>query len=159
MLSYTIKPKNAIVAKIPYEDEGYRTRMKDNAQRMKDEKSNLGLTEKKTPYTKNSPYEFKLLVRGSKDASNTVIVLKVEETGEIFGSYNPLEIKNNINWKWYSSQDTPKFQFGNELNLRGNLKTGTNSICSTEYYEKQIRSNTSVFSVEEFEVFKVSPKK
>ncbi|RHZ87330.1 hypothetical protein Glove_37g110 [Diversispora epigaea] len=117
-------------------------------------KSNLGLTEKKTPYTENSPYEFKLLVRGSKDASNTVIVLKAEETGEIFGSYNPLEIKNNINWKWYSSQDTPKFQFGNELNLRGNLKTGTNSNCSTYYYEKQIRSNEDGFSVEELEFSK-----
>ncbi|RHZ87275.1 hypothetical protein Glove_37g123 [Diversispora epigaea] len=158
---------------------------------------------KETPYTENNPYEFKLLVRGSKDGfdvktilkfcdkvSNTVIVLKVKGTGEIIGGYNPLEIYNNMYGQWYSSENSfafslktknqensivsrvtnfnyaiyynssdSYFQFGRILCLRGNLKTGKGSICSTEYYEKQIRSNTSVFSVEEFEVFKVSPKK
>ncbi|RHZ87281.1 hypothetical protein Glove_37g125 [Diversispora epigaea] len=157
---------------------------------------------KETPYTENNPYEFKLLVRGSKDGfdvntilgicdkvSNTVIVLKVEGTGEIFGGYNPLEIRNNVS-AWYSSQDSFAFslktenlknsivsrvkyfanaiyydsgrsylQFGGVLCLRGNLKTGKGSICSTSYYEKKIRSNADGFSIEEFEVFKVSPKK
>ncbi|RHZ51632.1 hypothetical protein Glove_476g85 [Diversispora epigaea] len=50
-------------------------------------------------------------------------------------------------------------QFGNVLSLHGNLKTGKDSFCGTYYYEKQIRSNTSGFLVEELEVFKVSPKK
>ncbi|RHZ77261.1 hypothetical protein Glove_183g70 [Diversispora epigaea] len=58
--------------------------------------------------------------------SNTVIVVKVESTGEIIGGYNPL--------------------------------TGKRSYCGTANYEKQIRFNEDGFSVEEFEVFKVSPK-
>ncbi|RHZ87374.1 hypothetical protein Glove_37g105 [Diversispora epigaea] len=158
---------------------------------------------KETPYIENNPYEFKLLVRGSKDGfdvktifeicdkvSNTVIVLKVEGTGEIIGGYNPLEIYSNIYGQWYSSQDSfafslktenlknsivsrvtnynraiyydssvSYFQFGGTLRLRGNLKTGKESLCSTEYYEKKICSNSDGFSVEKFEVFKVSPKK
>ncbi|RHZ51606.1 hypothetical protein Glove_476g103 [Diversispora epigaea] len=157
---------------------------------------------KETPYTENNPYEFKLLVRGSKDGfdvktifeicdkvSKTVIVIKVEGTGEIIGGYNPLEIYNNISGNWYRSQDSFAFslktenlknsivsrvkyfanaiyydsgrsylQFGNTLNLRGNLKTGKNSLCRDYFkYEKQICSNEGEFSVEEFEVFKVSP--
>ncbi|RHZ87329.1 hypothetical protein Glove_37g111 [Diversispora epigaea] len=159
---------------------------------------------KETPYTENNPYGFKLLVRGSKDGfdvktileicdkvSNTVIVLKVEGTGEIIGGYNPLEIyNNNIYGQWYYSEDSfafslktenlknsivsrvtnfdqaifycsgySYFQFGRILWLRGNLKTGKESRCHTEHYEKKIRSNADGFSVEEFEVFKVSPKK
>ncbi|RHZ87277.1 hypothetical protein Glove_37g121 [Diversispora epigaea] len=157
---------------------------------------------KETPYTENNPYEFKLLVRGSKDGfdvktileicdkvSNTVIVLKVEGTGEIIGGYDPLEILNNVQ-RWYSSQDSfafslktenlknsivsrvtnyrsailynssySYFQFGGILCLRGNLKTVDRSYCDTGYYEKRIRSNTDGFSVEEIEVFKVTPKK
>ncbi|RHZ70092.1 hypothetical protein Glove_275g71 [Diversispora epigaea] len=159
---------------------------------------------KETTYTENNPYEFKLLVRGSRDGfdvktiynicdqvSNTIIVAKVEDTGEIIGGYNPLAIHNNEN-KWYSSQDSFVFslktenlknsiiskvkdfgyaiyyysdtnnswlQFGNALNLGGNLKTEKKSNCQTYAYEKSIRSNSNGFSVEEFEVFKVSPKK
>ncbi|RHZ70148.1 hypothetical protein Glove_275g65 [Diversispora epigaea] len=157
---------------------------------------------KETTYTENNPYEFKLLVRGSRDGfdvktiynicdqvSNTIIVAKVEGTGEIIGGYNPLEIRNNEN-RWYSSQDSfifslktenlknsiisrvTKFdyaikngrcqnnswlQFGNALNLGGDLKTKM-SNCKLYAYEKSIRSNSNGFSVEEFEVFKISSK-
>ncbi|RHZ70146.1 hypothetical protein Glove_275g69 [Diversispora epigaea] len=159
---------------------------------------------KETTYTENNPYEFKLLVRGSKDGfnvktiynicdqvSNTIIVAKVEGTGEIIGGYNPLEIHNNIYGKWYSSQDSfvfslktenlknsiksrvkdfgnaiyyysdtnnPWLHFGSALNLGGNLKTEKKSDCRMLSYEKSIRSNSNRFSVEEFEVFKVSQK-
>ncbi|RHZ59687.1 hypothetical protein Glove_362g67 [Diversispora epigaea] len=157
---------------------------------------------KETPYTENNPYEFKLLVRGSKDGfdvktileicdkvSNIVIVLKVEGTEEIIGGYNPLEIYNENIFGWRSSKNSfifslktenlknsfvsrvtnfnfavyydlghSFFDFGKELNLRGNLKTKS-SYCSSLYYEKPIRSNEDKFSVEEFEVFKFLPKK
>ncbi|RHZ70130.1 hypothetical protein Glove_275g40 [Diversispora epigaea] len=156
---------------------------------------------KETTYTENNPYEFKLLVRGSRDGfdvqtifnicdkiSNTIIVAKVEGTGEIIGGYNPLEIRNKA-VNWYSSRDSfvfslktenlknsiisrvtgfdsaifyntsSFFQFGNAINFRGNLKTGNESFCGTNAYEKSIRSNANGFSVVEFEVFKVSPKK
>ncbi|RHZ70147.1 hypothetical protein Glove_275g68 [Diversispora epigaea] len=158
---------------------------------------------KETTYTENNPYEFKLLVRGSRDGfdvetiynicnkiSNTIIVAKVEGTGEIIGGYNPLKMHNNIYGKWYSSQYSFVFSlktenlknsiisrvmifnhaicyyttkswlhFGNALNLGGNLKTEKKSNCETYAYEKSIRPNSKYFSVEEFEVFKVSPKK
>ncbi|RHZ72869.1 hypothetical protein Glove_236g19 [Diversispora epigaea] len=61
-----------------------------------------------TPYIENNPYEFKLIVRGSRDGfgvktiydicdkvSNTVIILKVKGTGEILGGYNPHEWEKN----------------------------------------------------------------
>ncbi|RHZ60187.1 hypothetical protein Glove_357g8 [Diversispora epigaea] len=159
---------------------------------------------RETTYTVNNPYEFKLLVRGSRDGfdvktifnicnkvSFTIIFVKVEDTGEIIGGYNPLKIHNSEN-RWYSSRNSFAFslktedlknsiisrvtkfghainngscpnnswlQFGNALNLGGNLKTETKSYCGTSAYEKSIRSNSDRFSVEEFEVFKVSPKK
>ncbi|RHZ65613.1 hypothetical protein Glove_313g49 [Diversispora epigaea] len=66
------------------------------------------IDKKETPYIENNPYEFQLLVRGSRDGfdvktiynicdkvANTVIILKVEGTGEILGGYNPLEWENN----------------------------------------------------------------
>ncbi|RHZ70091.1 hypothetical protein Glove_275g70 [Diversispora epigaea] len=81
---------------------------------------------KGTTFTENNPYEFKLLVRGSRDGfdvktiynicdkiSNTIIVAKVEDTGEIIGDYNPLEIRNNGNG-WYSSQDSFVFSLKTE---------------------------------------------
>ncbi|RHZ51614.1 hypothetical protein Glove_476g6 [Diversispora epigaea] len=160
---------------------------------------------KETPYTENNPYEFKLLVRGSRDGfdiktmyeicdkvSNTVIVLKVEDTREIIGGYNPLEIYNNSDGDWYDSKDSFVFSlktenlknsiisrvknfntaiyydsdptvecldFGDALNLRYNLKTQKSSYCGTNHYEKPIRSNDDRFSVEEFEVFEILPKK
>ncbi|RHZ72894.1 hypothetical protein Glove_236g53 [Diversispora epigaea] len=68
------------------------------------------IDKKETPYIENNPYEFKLLVRGSRDGfdvktfynicdkvSKTIIILKVEGTGEILGGYNPLELENNNN--------------------------------------------------------------
>ncbi|RHZ70116.1 hypothetical protein Glove_275g10 [Diversispora epigaea] len=166
---------------------------------------------RETTYTENNPYEFNLLVRGSRDGfdvktiynicdkvSNTVIVAKVKGTGEIIGGYNPLEI-DKIEKKWCFSQDSFTFsfktenlknsiisrvtsfdyaiyngpnnswlqfgdarlQFGNALNLGGNLKTEKKSYCGIATYfgyEKSIRSNSNCFSVEEFEVLKVLPK-
>ncbi|RHZ87376.1 hypothetical protein Glove_37g100 [Diversispora epigaea] len=155
---------------------------------------------KNVPYTESNQYKFKLLVRGSRDGfdvktifeicdkvSNTVIVVKVQGTGEIIGGYNPLEINNEE--KWCSSRDSfifslktenlknsivsrvtdfssaiyynsskPSLDFGFALNLRGNLKTKS-SYCGKGHYEKQIRSNSNNFSVEEFEIFKISLKK
>ncbi|RHZ60860.1 hypothetical protein Glove_350g177 [Diversispora epigaea] len=66
------------------------------------------IDKKETLYVENNPYEFELLVRGSRDGfdvktiynicdkiANTVIILKVKGTGEILGGYNPLEWDNN----------------------------------------------------------------
>ncbi|RHZ84842.1 hypothetical protein Glove_74g240 [Diversispora epigaea] len=123
-------------------------------------------------YTENNPYEFKLLVRGSRDGfdvktiyeicdkvSNTVIVLKVKDTGEILGGYNPCKLDKNKN-KWIYSQGSFAFSlkttnlknsilsrvknfnkaianypqdlllyFGKTLCLRNNLKTDKKCHC------------------------------
>ncbi|RHZ71559.1 hypothetical protein Glove_256g160 [Diversispora epigaea] len=73
---------------------------------------------KEIPYIENNPYEFKLLVRGSRDGfdvktiynicdkvSNTVIILNVKGTREVLGGFNPLEWDNN-NDEWKRTEDS-----------------------------------------------------
>ncbi|RHZ60895.1 hypothetical protein Glove_350g36 [Diversispora epigaea] len=79
-----------------------------------------------TNYIEDNPYEFKLLARGSRDGfdvstiynicdkiSNTVIILKVEGTGEILGGYNPLEWDDNSDQYKYT-QDSFVFSLKTE---------------------------------------------
>ncbi|RHZ79243.1 hypothetical protein Glove_150g68 [Diversispora epigaea] len=186
------------------------------------------IDKKEIPYTENNPYKFELLVKGSRDGfdiktiynicdkiSNTVIVLKVEGTGEILGGYNPLEWEKTSQWKttqdifpfplktaktsqWKTTQDCfafslktanlknsilsrvkifnyamyydqEIFQFGHTLVLKDNIKADKSCFCmrNSDYtYKKPIRSDEFLskayflpnitFSVEEYEVFKVS---
>ncbi|RHZ85723.1 hypothetical protein Glove_61g13 [Diversispora epigaea] len=80
----------------------------------------------------NNPYEFKLLFRGSKDGFdvknifnicdkivNTVIVLKVEGTGEILGGYNPIKW-DNINNEQKNTQDSFVFSL-KTANLKNSI--------------------------------------
>ncbi|RHZ77130.1 hypothetical protein Glove_185g50 [Diversispora epigaea] len=177
------------------------------------------IDDKETSYIKNNPYEFKLLVRGSRDGfhvktiydvcnkvSNTVIVLKVENTGEILGGFNPLEWINNISQLKKTqgsfvfslktenlknsilSRVVEKFDcaianhpkhswlgFGDALCLRNDLKIEKKCYCMvSSAYPKLIRSEEFIspevnncsdiskkflFSVEEYEVFKILPGK
>ncbi|RHZ72891.1 hypothetical protein Glove_236g56 [Diversispora epigaea] len=171
------------------------------------------IDKKETPYIENNPYEFKLLVRGSRDGfdvktiynicdkvSKTIIILKVKGNGEILGGYNPLELENNNNRLKYTNdsfvfslktanmknsilsrafkpnssiRNNPsdlELSFGYALRLIGNLKTEKRCYCSkSKEYSKLIRSRefistdwsateNSSFSVEEYEVFKISPR-
>ncbi|RHZ77147.1 hypothetical protein Glove_185g3 [Diversispora epigaea] len=174
------------------------------------------IDKKETPYIENNPYEFKLLVRGSRDGfdvntiynicdkiSNTAIILKVEGTGEILGGFNPLEWNKNYNgWKntddsfifslktailknsilrralysnnfaIYNCPRDSQLAFGFALFLNGYLRTRKFCFCKVcTGYSKSIRSNEFIspphhpkvpdkflFSVEEYEVFKISPK-
>ncbi|RHZ53150.1 hypothetical protein Glove_450g22 [Diversispora epigaea] len=174
------------------------------------------IDKKEIPYIENNPYEFKLLVRGSRDGfdvytfynicdkvSKTIIILKVEGTGEILGGYNPLEWENNIDqWKvtkdsftfslktanmknsilsrvddsFYAIYNCPSqldLSFSSNLCLIDNLKTDKSCYCEEDTaYSKPIRSSKflsassefktdikSLFSVEEYEVFKISLRK
>ncbi|RHZ44998.1 hypothetical protein Glove_700g23 [Diversispora epigaea] len=168
---------------------------------------------KEIPYIENNPYEFQLLVRGSRNGfdvntifnicdkvSKTIIILKVEGTGEILGGYNPFEWAKDKN-QWKPTNDSFVFSlktadmknsilstsnggcvrnypselrlsFGSALYLIGNLKTAKRCCCkdSVEYPEP-IRSSEfispnlsspskkSLFSVEEYEVFKILKRK
>ncbi|RHZ78477.1 hypothetical protein Glove_164g2 [Diversispora epigaea] len=173
------------------------------------------IDKKETSYIENNPYEFKLLVRGSRDGfdvktiynicdkiSNTVIILKVEGTEEILGGYNPIEweknndrsvkteesfifslktanLKNSIlsrtlNSNYSAIYNYPRnsrLSFSCALCLIGNLKIENRCYCMANLvYSKPIRSDEfisslssvpsekSLFSVEEYEIFKISPK-
>jgi hypothetical protein len=74
------------------------------------------------------PYEFKLLLRGSRDGftpkkfhtlcdnkSNTVTFIKVKEAEEIIGGYNPLKWKSADSWG--ETKDSFIFSFKNRHNL------------------------------------------
>ncbi|RHZ60898.1 hypothetical protein Glove_350g31 [Diversispora epigaea] len=148
------------------------------------------IDKKEIPYTDSNPYEFELIVKGSRDGfdvktiyeicdkvSNTLIILKVEGTGEILGGYNPLEWDKNNN-EWKKTQDSFTFSlktanlkisifsrvknfkyaigyylneswssFGHALILRDNLKTSKNSYCRCKWYEKPIRSAEFLSSI------------
>ncbi|RHZ90152.1 hypothetical protein Glove_5g32 [Diversispora epigaea] len=171
------------------------------------------IDKKEIPYIENNPYEFELLVRGSRDGfdiktiynicdkvSKTIIILKVKGTGEILGGYNPLEWENSndqdietnesfvfslktANMKdsilstsdggfVYSYPSKLELSFGYALRLIGNLKTEKRCCCmKSGEYRKPIRSSEftsplssipsvkSLFSVEEYEVFKILPRK
>lgn len=62
------------------------------------------------------PYNFKLLFRGSRDGfspsafhqicdnkSNTVVIMKIKDTGELIGGYNPIKWKSTKGWGQTSS--------------------------------------------------------
>ncbi|RHZ51441.1 hypothetical protein Glove_478g44 [Diversispora epigaea] len=130
------------------------------------------IDEKEIPYIEKNSYEFKLLIRGSRDGfdvktiydicdkvSKTIIILKVKDTGEILGGYNPLEwdenedhykktkdsflfslktgnMKNSILSRafgcHYSIIGFPsdlELRFGNALCLIGDLKTEKRCYC------------------------------
>ncbi|RHZ88277.1 hypothetical protein Glove_24g70 [Diversispora epigaea] len=87
----------------------------------------------------NNPYEFQLILRGSKNGFNpqsfwdtchgyagTVVIIKVKGTGEILGGYNPLiwdaNIANGFFIRWEKTNDSFIFSLKN-----GNLR---NSILS-----------------------------
>ncbi|RHZ65626.1 hypothetical protein Glove_313g61 [Diversispora epigaea] len=179
------------------------------------------IDKKGSPYVENNPYEFELLVRGSRDGFdvktiynlcdkvvNTVIVLKVEGTGEILGGYNPREWDNNsnqfvqykfikdsfifslknanmkdsilsravrdFNYSIYNYPQKTDLSFDIALCLNGNLKIEKRCYCmANSTYLKPIRSDEFVskleigfsripvkalFSVEEYEVFKILPR-
>ncbi|RHZ60891.1 hypothetical protein Glove_350g108 [Diversispora epigaea] len=113
------------------------------------------IDKKEAPYIEYNPYDFKLLVRGSRDGfniktiynicdkvSNTVIILKVKGTGEILGGYNPLDRVKNPRRAIYNYPRNSELHFGNVLCLEGNLKIEKKCHCSNDSnYEKPIRLN------------------
>ncbi|RHZ51430.1 hypothetical protein Glove_478g9 [Diversispora epigaea] len=105
------------------------------------------INRKKIPCIENNPYEFKLLVRGSRDGfdiktiynicdqvSKTIIILKVKGTGEILGGYNPLELEN-YNDQWKKTKESFVFSLKTT-----NMK---DSILSRAYHENCTIGNIS----------------
>jgi hypothetical protein len=149
-----------------------------------------------TDNMKNS-YRFKMILRGSCDGfsprkfhemcdnkSNTVSIIKVKDSNEILGGYNPVRWKSipcysitedsfifsfkngentekcilsRISYKNFAIFNHPNFgpSFGNGLTLSG--KNFYNKSCcnNVSCYKTRIREFDSSFSVEEFEVFRI----
>ncbi|EXX78624.1 hypothetical protein RirG_013410 [Rhizophagus irregularis DAOM 197198w] len=143
----------------------------------------------------NTSYEFKLILRGSRDGFapskfheicdnrvRTVTVIKVKNSNEILGGYNPIEWKSNNNFG--VTKDSFIFSFENIDNIEKHIlshvvdeskaitngasygacffsdlamygKNFYNSCCRKSSYEKHIRNTTNYFSIEEFEVFQI----
>ncbi|GBC27039.2 carbohydrate-binding module family 13 protein [Rhizophagus irregularis DAOM 181602=DAOM 197198] len=88
-----------------------------------------------TDELKNS-YKFKLILRGSRDGftaqkfheicdnkSCTVAIIKVKESNEILGGYNPIEWKNNTSllYNYGTTKDSFIFSFANKDNIENCL--------------------------------------
>ncbi|RHZ82507.1 hypothetical protein Glove_109g380 [Diversispora epigaea] len=98
-------------------------------------------------------FDIKTIYNICDKVSKIIIILKVNGTGEILGGYNPLERHTIENFP-----RSLEFCFGSALRLIGNLKTEKRCCKKIADYCKpwEIESR---FSVEEYEVFKISPKK
>ncbi|RHZ49358.1 hypothetical protein Glove_522g33 [Diversispora epigaea] len=95
------------------------------------------------------PYEFKLILRGSKDGfspqtfwnmchghAGTVVIIKVKETGEILGGYNPLVWNNTASSVFMHTRDSFIFSLKNDNiqnSILSRVKKPENAIY---YYEK-----------------------
>ncbi|PKY34876.1 hypothetical protein RhiirB3_532974 [Rhizophagus irregularis] len=142
-------------------------------------------------------YEFKLILRGSRDGfssnkfheicdgqSHTISVIKVKDSNEILGGYNPLawnskggyvttkdsfifSFKNRENIKNYVlsrvwNNDNAVYNhtaygpsFGSDLTVHGN-NCYDKSYCSYwKDYDKFIRKTNDYFSIEEYEIFQI----
>ncbi|GBB83196.1 hypothetical protein RclHR1_00010078 [Rhizophagus clarus] len=90
------------------------------------------------------PYEFKLLLRGSRDGftpnkfhllcnnkPRTVAFIKVKGTEEILGGYNPLIWESHKYGKWDKTKDSFIFSFKSKNNFKGSILSYVNHA---DYY-------------------------
>ncbi|RHZ67588.1 hypothetical protein Glove_300g124 [Diversispora epigaea] len=169
---------------------------------------------KSTTYSlSNIPYEFQLILRGSRDGFHpkifwemchghaaTIVVSKVAGTDEIVGGYNPLAWDNSIGDAYTETNDSfifslkngniqnsilsrvidssgallyhnyngqniygPCFGYG-EFMMKSNVSNFTQDnecICGSGWgcYEKPIRTAKEIFSIVNYEVFKIIKKR
>ncbi|GBC23747.2 carbohydrate-binding module family 13 protein [Rhizophagus irregularis DAOM 181602=DAOM 197198] len=98
----------------------------------------------------NSPYEFKLILRGSRDGfsprkfhkicdyqPHTISIIKVKDSDEIFGGYNPIIWKSD-HGSFGTTKDSFIFSFKNKENVEEN-------ILSRAKYEEYAICNDSNF--------------
>ncbi|RGB40682.1 hypothetical protein C1646_380537 [Rhizophagus diaphanus] len=94
------------------------------------------------------PYEFKLLLRGSRDGftpkkfhelcdgiSHTVTFIKIKETGEIIGGYNPLIWKSYSTGQCGKTKDSFIFSFKNKDNFRDLVLSHVKNVDKALYYK------------------------
>jgi hypothetical protein len=146
------------------------------------------------------PYKFQLLLRGSRDGftsksfhelcdgkDNTITFIKVKESKEILGGYNPIiwktsyiygETKDSFIFSFKSNSikdaiisnvektdraicndpNSGPF-FGYDIIIYAHKSTSYNDIrYEKKYYEKRIRDTEGQFSIEDFEVFQITKR-
>ncbi|RGB35934.1 TLD-domain-containing protein, partial [Rhizophagus diaphanus] len=149
-----------------------------------------------TDEMKNS-YEFKLILRESRDGfspskfhetcdnqSHTITIIKVKDSNEILGGYNPIvwksddgfgttkdsfifSFKNKENIENYilSRVKDEKYAIENSSSLRPSFGDGDLYLYGENYnqgccyysgnYDKSIRETDDTFSIEEYEIFQI----
>jgi hypothetical protein len=93
------------------------------------------------------PYEFKLLLRGSRDGftpikfhelcdniPHTVTFIKIKGTEEIIGGYNPLIWKSHKNGEFGKTKDSFIFSFKNKDNFKNFILSHVKNIDKALYY-------------------------
>uniref|UniRef100_U9SN07 TLDc domain-containing protein n=1 Tax=Rhizophagus irregularis (strain DAOM 181602 / DAOM 197198 / MUCL 43194) TaxID=747089 RepID=U9SN07_RHIID len=144
----------------------------------------------------SNPYEFKLILRGSRDGfspsifhkicdnkSHTISIIKVEDSNEILGGYNPITWKTDCSFG--ITKDSFIFSFRNKENIEDYILSRVkdeefaifnyasrslgfshdlvlygNKCGNTTFnplrYEKSIRKINGRFNVEEYEIFQIT---
>jgi len=148
-------------------------------------------------YCLGNPYEFKLLLRGSRDGftgdefhqkcdseSATVTIIKISNTGELIGGFTPINWSSRNDWGFTNEsfifclgekcivsrvKDPTRAinhyknygpAFGrDDLKMAGNFKTEARCCCKQGDYEYPIRHDTDNFSIDEYEVFQIIPRR
>ncbi|RHZ48303.1 hypothetical protein Glove_553g34 [Diversispora epigaea] len=146
----------------------------------------------------NNPYEFNLILRGSRDGfgrdvfwnlcnqkTNVVVVVKVKDTDEILGGYNPIGWNSDLNG-YCETNDSFIFSLKNrniENHILSRVKLASSAIYNySDYYgpnfggtdfrlygntfniygidsfEKLIRKTTGDFSINDYEVFHIKKR-
>ncbi|EXX59847.1 uncharacterized protein OCT59_027234 [Rhizophagus irregularis] len=140
-------------------------------------------------------YKFRLLFRGSRDGfthkkfhkicdnrPRTITIIKVNNSNEILGGYNPIAWKSNDYEFFGATKDSFIFSFKNSVDVESYILSrvksekyatynhsdlgpsfgvrdldlyGYTGHCNGTDYEKQIRESTDKFTVEEYEVFQL----
>ncbi|RIB29213.1 hypothetical protein C2G38_2239046 [Gigaspora rosea] len=126
----------------------------------------------------NNPYEFKLLLRGTRDGFTAdsfwkLYVMKVNGTDEILGGYNPIGWdRNNSGYNrvkhsrcaiYFYNNYGPVFGSGSDLAMSNGFNQNSRCHHRQVSYEKRIRNAStfgsdgySSFSVNEYEILQIS---
>jgi hypothetical protein len=96
------------------------------------------------------PYEFNLLLRGSQDGftpkefhelcddiPHTVTFIKVKETEEIIGGYNPLKWKSHSDGKYGETKDSFIFSFKSKNNFKDPILSHVKNIDCALFYANE----------------------
>ncbi|RHZ48305.1 hypothetical protein Glove_553g32 [Diversispora epigaea] len=147
----------------------------------------------------NNPYEFNLILRGSRDGfgrdvfwnlcnqkTNLVVVVKVKDTDEILGGYNPIGWNSNLYGKYSTTNDSFIFSLKNR-NIKNHILSRVKNASVAIYnrsdyygpnfggsgfrmnenrsfygsgcgYEKLIKETTGQFSIDDYEVFQIKKR-